>query len=117
MIDAIAGPVSPPPPDVTIPPHVNCEPGWHFVVDDGVCLMLDLQTRAWEASQANCESFGANLVSINSPKKQEEVYTLTGLDPSSTGKGTKRNLNSLLQSKNCFQNRTNLTLTLNVIVK
>ena len=86
MIDAIAGPVSPPPPDVTIPPHVNCEPGWHFVVDDGVCLMLDLQTRAWEASQANCESFGANLVSINSPKKQEEVYTLTGLDPSSTGK-------------------------------
>ena len=86
MMNAISGPVSPPPDVPDVPPNINCDAGWHFLVDDNVCLMLDVQQRAWEASQANCQSFGGNLVSINSPQKQIEVFKITGLDPSATGK-------------------------------
>ena len=85
MVDAISGPVAPTPPDVTAPPHVDCDPGWHFRSNPDSCFLIDTQERAWTAAEENCIGLGGTLASINSPSRQVDIFGLAQLDPSSLG--------------------------------
>ena len=40
---ALSGPINPPPDVPDVPPHVNCEAGWHFDIAKNACLYLDSQ--------------------------------------------------------------------------
>ena len=75
----------PPGPDVTAPPHVNCEPGWHYLPDPDACFWLTTAEKAWDAAEDYCRGQGATLASVNSPKRQEELLQLGALDPTATG--------------------------------
>ena len=61
MIDAISGPINPPPPDATVPSHdlskLNCDPNWHYDIAKESCLYLDTQDRAFDAAEANCQGW------------------------------------------------------------
>ena len=61
MMDAISGPINPPPPDATVPSHdlskLNCDPNWHYDIAKESCLYLDTQDRAFDAAEANCQGW------------------------------------------------------------
>ena len=83
----VSNPINPPPgPDVTAPPHVNCEAGWHYLPDPDACFWIDTKERAWDAALDACLGQGASLASVNSPKRQAELLQLGALDPTATGK-------------------------------
>ena len=98
MAQAIRGPSNPNPPDVTVPPHTNCDPGWHFIedpyevgngVETGGCFLLETNPRAWDAASANCQELGGQLTSINSPARQAQIFEMIGFDPTaSAGKNS-----------------------------
>ena len=76
-----------PPTDLPdVPPHVNCETGWHFVDGQNLCYYVDAYERGWDAAESNCISLGGHLVSINSPDMQLVVFGLTAFDPTASGK-------------------------------
>ena len=85
MTNAMSGPANPDTPDVTAPPHVDCEAGWHFVDNPPGCFLIDTNQRAWDAAEINCGENGAHLASINSPARQADLMRLAGLDPTSLG--------------------------------
>ena len=90
MIDAISGPINPPPPDATVPSHdlskLNCEPNWHYDIAKDACFYIDEHDRSFDAAEANCVGMGGHLASINSPWEQDGVVYLMGLFPSAAGK-------------------------------
>ena len=86
MTDAMSGPANPEAPDVTAPPHVNCEAGWHYLDNPQSCFLLDTNSRAWEAAEMNCIEQNAHLASINSPSRMAQLLELAKLDPAASGK-------------------------------
>ena len=86
LIPEPSNPINPTPgPDVTAPPHVNCEPGWHYLPDPDACFWIDSTERAWDAALDYCRGQAASLASVNSPKRQTELLQLGALDPTATG--------------------------------
>ena len=87
MTDALPG--APDPPEVpTAPPNEFCDPGWHAIINevqDVKCVKVQSSDKTWQAASDLCQSEGATLMSINSPKDQE-VSLLFSLYPTAIGK-------------------------------
>ena len=75
-----------PKPDVTAAPHINCDPGWHFLPDPDACLWIDTHQRGWDAAEDNCRGLNGALASVNSPNRNTGLVRLGVLDPTSVGK-------------------------------
>ncbi|CAG5102351.1 Oidioi.mRNA.OKI2018_I69.chr1.g260.t1.cds [Oikopleura dioica] len=66
-------------------PHEECDFGWTFLESSQKCIMSTSDQKGWKAAQSFCEGQGANLVSINSPDEQDDVFRIASLDPSESG--------------------------------
>ena len=83
---ALSGPVVPPSDLPDVPPHSNCDAGWHYSADDNKCFYLDPYERAWDIAESNCLTLGGHLASSNSPTQNQFLYMLAAADPTASGK-------------------------------
>ena len=70
---ALSGPISPPPDSPDIPPHVNCDAGWHFDIAKDACLYLDNQ--AYFQLSAVLQTNLQQSQSSREPEEREEEPT------------------------------------------
>ena len=82
--NAIPGPAFPDE-KPTISPHDQCDFEWEYLTSTKRCYYFDTTDRSWAAAKDSCNGKNGNLVSINSPSLQNELFTLSWIDVSALG--------------------------------
>ena len=85
---ALTGPISPDQrPTPSVPPNENCAAGYHYLQASAKCVISSYGAQSWQVSRDYCIQNGGELVSINSPEDQQEIYTIFALsDATAEGK-------------------------------
>lgn len=58
----------------------KCDFGWTYFEHTSHCYLVTGHAKTWKAAQDDCITKGANLVTINSPKENEDVLKLIKLE-------------------------------------
>ena len=116
MKNAISGPSFPDNEKPTIPPNVNCDNGWEYLTSTNQCYLLDISDRSWAAADDNCKSQNGQLVSINSPTLQSELFTLSWIDATAYGESNRYKTLKWLSSYSQFK-RTEIVISSNCLIR
>ena len=57
-------------------PDAKCNFGFHYFDETSHCYLVTGNAKTWEEAQKDCNSKGANLVTINSPEENQFVKNL-----------------------------------------